>query len=341
MAQLRDDIIRIMEDANSRATRRPFERMHRIHKAILSGGLPNCTSLAAELEVTPKTVMRDITFMRDNFRLPLEYDGTRHGYFYSAPVTDFPQFEIGEEEIAALFLARHALESIRGTQLAEKLRGAFARLSQSLGARIELRWEDVDAAFSRKVPEMRAKDVKVFGQLADAVVTQREVSFHYRKLEADVSESRRVQPLHLGEVEGAWYLIAHDTDRKELRTFALARLSRLKVSATRFHRPADFDGREYLRKSFGVWSAKADAEMQTVIVRLTGYAARMAEERRWHPTQEVRALDAKSRKVEVRFEVGALEEVLRWVLSFGSKAEVVGPPALKKMVAEELRLMRG
>jgi proteasome accessory factor B len=340
MPKFRDDIVRIMEDANSPYTRRPFERMHRIHKAILSGSLPNCSSLAEELEVTPKTVMRDITFMRDNFKLPLEYDGTRHGYFYTAGVTDFPQFEIGEEEIAALFLARHALESIRGTELAEKLRGAFARLSQSLGKRIELRWEDVDAAFSRKVPELRSRDVKVFGQLANAVVRQVEVSFHYRKLGADEAEARRVRPLHLGEVEGAWYLIAHDTARDALRTFALARMSRLRLTTVGFQRPVDFDGRDYLRRSFGVWSAPGGAEPFVVVVRLSGYAARMAEERRWHPTQEVRALDAKGAKVEVRFEVSTLEEVMRWVLSFGSKAEVVGPAKLKKMVAEELRLMR-
>ena len=341
MTRLREDIVRIMEDANTPYTRRPFERMHRIHKAILSGSLPNCTSLAAELEVTPKTVMRDITFMRDNFRLPLEYDGTRHGYFYTGPVTDFPQFEIGEEEIAALFLARHALESIRGTELAVKLRGAFARLSQSLGQRVELRWEDVDAAFSRKVPDVKVRDVKVFGQLADAVVRQVEVSFQYRKLGADEAEPRRVRPLHLGEVEGAWYLIAHDTARDALRTFALARLSRLRVTAAGFRRPEGFDGRDYLARSFGVWNVAGDSETHVVVVRLSGYAARMAEERRWHPTQELRPLDARGGRVEVRFEVGALEEVLRWVLSFGSKAEVVGPPKLKKMVAAELALMRG
>ena len=51
-------------------------------------------------------------------------------------------------------------------------------------------------------------------------------------------------------------------------------------------------------------------------------------------------LDAKGNKVEVRFEAGALEEVLRWVLSFGSKAEVVGPPELRQMVREELKLMK-
>lgn len=317
-------------------TRRPFERMHRIHLAIKSGRLPNCRSLAEELEVTPKTVMRDITFMRDNFRLPLEYDEKGHGYRYTGDVSDFPQFEIGEEEIAALFLARTALESIRGTELADKLRVAFGRLASSLGERIDLRWDDLDAAFSRKLPEVKGHDVQRFGELADAVVKQRVVSFHYRKLGAEKAEARKVRPLHLGEVEGGWYLIAFDPMRDALRTFALVRMSRLKVLAERFERPADFDGPAYLRKSFGVWGGEA-AEL--VKVRLSGYAARLAQERRWHPTQEVEVLDAKGERVEVRFEVGSLPEVVRWVLSFGSKAEVVAPPELKRMVADEVKLM--
>ncbi len=321
---------------STKHTRRPFERMHRIHQAIQSGRLPNCTTLAAELEVTPKTVMRDITFMRDTFRLPLEYDGQRHGYRYTGEVSDFPQFEIGEEEMASLFLARHALESIRGTELADKLRAAFARLTSSLGERVNLSWDDLDLAFSRKVAEVRGHDVQRFGQLADAVIQQRVVGFHYRKLGAETAEPRRVQPLHLGEVDGGWYLIAFDPLREAMRTFSLVRMTRLKTLAESFVRPADFDGPAYLRKSFGVWSG---GRPELVKVRLSGYAARLAQERRWHPTQEIEMLDAKGELVEVRFEVGSLPEVVRWVLSFGSKAKVLDPPELKTLVAEEVRLM--
>jgi len=57
-----------------------------------------------------------------------------------------------------------------------------------------------------------------------------------------------------------------------------------------------------------------------VRVELRNYAARLAQERRWHPTQELHFKNAKGTRVEVRFEVGRLEEVMRWVLGFGSQA---------------------
>ena len=55
----------------------------------------------------------------------------------------------------------------------------------------------------------------------------------------------------------------------------------------------------------------------------------------------MRDLNAKGIRGEVCIEAGGLEEVGRWVLSFGSKATVIGPPELKRMMSEEVRLMGG
>ena len=83
-----------------------------------------------------------------------------------------------------------------------------------------------------------------------------------------------------------------------------------------------------------------DDTRHVVRLELRNYAARLAQERRWHPTQEVTVLDVLGNKVEVRFEVGRLEEVMRWVLSFGSQAKVLAPPELAKMVHKEVREMQ-
>jgi predicted DNA-binding transcriptional regulator YafY len=51
-------------------------------------------------------------------------------------------------------------------------------------------------------------------------------------------------------------------------------------------------------------------------------------------------LNAKGTRVEVCFEVGRLEEVLRWVLSFGSCAKVLAPKKLADLVRQEIRAMQ-
>ena len=65
----------------------------------------------------------------------------------------------------------------------------------------------------------------------------------------------------------------------------------------------------------------------------------MAQERRWHPTQELKVLNAAGTRVELCFHVSRLEEVVRWVLSWGSKAKVLSPPELKKLVKNEVKAM--
>ena len=51
-------------DIPLQVTRSPLERMWRIHDELASGSYPNCRKLAGLLEVSEKTVGRDIEFMR-------------------------------------------------------------------------------------------------------------------------------------------------------------------------------------------------------------------------------------------------------------------------------------
>ena len=71
-------------------SRPPLQRMLRIHEAIQSGKYPNAAKLARELEVSTKSIHRDLEFMRDRLDFPLEYDARRFGYFYTEPVRSFP-----------------------------------------------------------------------------------------------------------------------------------------------------------------------------------------------------------------------------------------------------------
>jgi proteasome accessory factor B len=338
----RKELARMMADVSDRrgSTRRPLLRIYEIHAAITSGTYPNCSQLAAKLSVQPKTVQRDITFMRDELNLPVKYEEIQHGFYYEEDVSSFPVFQTSAEDLAALFLARTALESVRGTQLAEIMQKVFSKLTRGIEGKVQFSWSALDDAFSRKTLTQRPRDVQLFGLIAESIMNQLVTTFYYKKLEASKPELRQVYPLHLGEVDSGWYLIAHDLKRGELRTFALPRITRFKATAKKFERPRGFDGRDHLKQSFGIWNVAGDDTRQVVRVELKDYAARLAQERRWHPSQEVFLLNTKGNRVEVRFEVGRLEEVLRWVLSFGSQAKVLGPRKLVEMLKKEIEAMR-
>lgn len=98
-------------------------------------------------------IQRDITFMRDELGLPLVHDKFQHGYFYDRDVSDFPVCRTTTDELAALFLARQALDSVRGTALADVIQAAFAKLTRSMPDRIQFSRSSLDETFTRKVVE--------------------------------------------------------------------------------------------------------------------------------------------------------------------------------------------
>jgi predicted DNA-binding transcriptional regulator YafY len=67
----------------------PIARMQLIYEAIRAERRPNCSLLAKRLEVSAKTVQRDIDYMRYQLNLPIEYDQERHGFYFTEPVASF------------------------------------------------------------------------------------------------------------------------------------------------------------------------------------------------------------------------------------------------------------
>jgi len=303
--------------------------MLRIHEELRRGALTNCTKLASSLEVSRKTVVRDIAFMRDRLDLPIEYDPQIQAYRYTHPVNAFPTVQVTEGELMALLVARRALEQYQGTPFHRQLELAFDKLTSGLKDRISFSPADELRAVSFKNVGLGKTDLAAFNVLSGAVLRQFEVEFEYRKPGATTGELRRVQPYHLSHRENLWYLIAMDTERQALRTFALPRMNRVKVTPKRFARPEDFSPDRFFASALGVLPGSSD---HRVCIRFEAQAADRVRERVWHESQQVKELPDGA--VELTLRLGALAEIERWVLGWGKLAEVLAPAELRASVAE-------
>jgi predicted DNA-binding transcriptional regulator YafY len=308
-------------------TRPPMERMWRIHQEVSAGGYPNCQGLSLDLEVSAKTVMRDVEFMRDRLGLPLEYDAVKHGFHYTAPVRDFPMMKVSQGEVAALLLAQKSLEQFRGTTFERPLAAAFRKLSHSLGGDMEIAWHELEQALSVRSSGAGLADMQVFDALAKAVMDGAEVSFAYHKLAGEKSEQRTVQPYHLGCIENQWYLFAHDADRGAVRTFALPRIRGVEKTGAKFRRPKNFSLAKILEGSFAVFEG---GRTDKVRIRFTGVAARLVGERVWHASQK---LSPGKSGLVLEMRVGLSPDLRQWILGWGAEAEVLEPPDLRRDLA--------
>ncbi len=310
-------------------SRPPMERMWRIHQELSAGDYPNCRKLAEALEVSSKTVMRDIDFMRDRLGLPLAYDALRHGFFYTAPVRDFPVMKVSQGEVAALLLAQKSLELFKGTPFERPLAGAFRKLSHSLGGEMEVAWHELEQALSVRSGGVGVSDMEVFEKVARAVMDGTEVTFEYHKLAGDKPEARTVRPYHLGCIENQWYLFGHDAGRNAVRTFALPRLRNVECTGVKFRRPRDFSLAKILEGSFAVFEGR---NARVVKVRFRGTAARLVQERVWHSSQK---LTVNKDGVVLEMRVGISPDLRQWILGWGSEAEVLQPSELREAIACE------
>ena len=310
-------------------TRPPMERMWRIHQILSGGSYANCTGLSGELEVSAKTVMRDIEFMRDRLGLPLEYDAAKHGFRYTAAVRDFPTMKVSQGEVAALLLAQQSLEQFRGTPFERPLAGAFRKLSQSLGGEMEVAWHDLEQALSVRRSGVGLADMEVFDALAKAVTGREEIEFSYLKLAGEKPERRTVRPYHLGCIEDQWYLFAHDAARGAVRTFALPRIRDAEGTGVKFRRPKDFSVGKLLEGSFAVFEGR---HAKAVKILFRGVAARLVAERSWHPSQQIKQRGKGAAELEMH--VGLSPDLVQWVLGWGAEAEVLAPKELRQRVRE-------
>jgi predicted DNA-binding transcriptional regulator YafY len=301
--------------------------MLRIHEELRRRALVNCTKLMKALEVSRKTIVRDIAFMRDRLDLPIEYDPLIQAYRYTQPVTSFPTVNVTEGELLALLVAQRALEQYRGTPFHRQLEIAFGKLAGGLRDRISFSPADELRAVSFKNMGLGKTDLAVFNALSAAVLKQQEVSFDYRKPGDARKSPRRVRPYHLANRENLWYLIGFDLERGALRTYAVPRIGDVVVGRETFTRPPDFSPEKFFASALGVLGGSGD---HRVVLRFSAAAAERIREREWHESQEM--VELANGGLELRLRLGALTEIEQWVLGWGDAAEVIGPAELRNNI---------
>lgn len=304
----------------------------KIHHAIQSGQYPNAQTLARQLEVSTKSIHRDLDFMRDRLDLPLEYNPSRFGYYYWEEVGAFPTLQLTEGELFALLVAEKALQQYRGTHFEKPLLSAFRKMAASLPETISLHLPDWDQTISFHTRVEPILKLEVFDQIARATAERRRLLLSYRKPGVKEVEPRRVDPYHLANINGEWFLFAYCHLRLDIRTFVPSRIQRAQILKETFHRPKNFSVDRTLKDSFGVIAGQGDYD---VVVQFQETVADYIREKRWHPSQKLVELPDGS--VELRMRLSSLAEVQRWLLGWSGHAEVKAPAELVKAMRESAR----
>jgi predicted DNA-binding transcriptional regulator YafY len=95
---------------------------------------------------------------------------------------------------------------------------------------------------------------------------------------------------------------------------------------------------ELFKNSFQIWQTE-NAEIYEIRLRFDSFAAQLVRERTWQTSQSVQELVGG--ELELSLRVNAIDEILLWVLSWGSHCVILEPQILHRRVREEIAEMLG
>ncbi len=307
-----------------------------IDQEIRAGLYPSRDDLGRKLEVSRRSVQRVIDFLRDERNAPIEYDRKKRGYYYTEPTWQLPLIQMGEGELIAIMLSQKVMQNYSDTPWANKLSTALDRIAATMPKRIEV---NVDQLSRTEFSPWPAANIQpgILDSLLQAIRENKTVVMSYYSMNSGKQKDYRINPYMLRCHCGGWYLAGHvqGDDEKQVKLFNVARINKLSVTKVEFdYSLAEFNPDEYFGQKFGTWHA---GKKRKVKLEFIGPAAMLVKEQIWSDNQKLTR--KKNGNSILEMEVASIDEILHWVLWWGSECKVISPKPLKDAVRDMITEM--
>ena len=311
--------------------RQQLERIMFIDSQIRGETYPNAQRIAEKLEFSKRVIYQDKAFMTTRLGAPIEFDRQRGGWYYTNPTWTLPSMFVTEGELMAFFLSVEVAHRYLGTDFEAPLRAAISRLAANLGSQVQISLDQLRENYTFAAPSTPNINAQLLTEMNQAIQKRLQVRMRYYTASRDEWNDRTVNPHHLYNMRGDWYLFAYDQNRKEMRSFHMGRVDWWKVLEEGFERTPNFSPQDWMKKAFQL---ERGGEPEDVVIRFDAYQAPWIRERRWHETQHpIEELPDGS--ILLRFRTAGLGEVQRWVMQFGHHAEMLAPESLREICKNE------
>jgi len=284
------------------------------------------TELAERLEVSTRTVRRDIERLRD-LGYPVHASRGVAGYELGAGAT-LPPLLLDDDEAVAVAVGLRTATRATVTGIDEAAMRAMVKLEQVLPSRLRHRVNALQTAVVT-VPSTGptiAPDVLTF--IAAACRDAQRLRFDYRTRDGDEAV-RTVEPHRLVQTTSRWYMLAWDVMRDDWRIFRVDRMRPRPPAGPRFapRPPPEPDAATYVarRLSSSEWGPRA-----RIVVR---EPAASLQSRLWPGWGEVEPRSEDTCVLVVRGQ--SVQALALHILALDVDVEVEQPPEL----VEHLRLL--
>jgi predicted DNA-binding transcriptional regulator YafY len=240
--------------------------------------------------VSKRTFNRDLEDIRSLYNIDIQYDFSKRAYFI-----DFEEQPDVNERILEAFDTFNALN-------------ITDRLSNHIH-------------FEKRRPQGTEN---LYG-LLHAIKNQIQVKFTYQKYWEGKITQRTVYPYALKEFRNRWYVLANDLKDRQIKSFALDRLTDLEITKRKFQLPNDFNVNEHYKHSFGIISPNAD-KPQEVILSFNPFQGKYIKSLSLHESQEI--LIDNEKELRIKLTIFITHDFFMELLSYGENLKVIQPDNL-------------
>lgn len=282
--------------------------------------------LIDRLGVSERTLRRDIDRLRELGYHVRAVSGPAGGYHLEAGA-DIPPLLLDEEEAVAIGMGLMTAASGSIIGLQDTSVRALAKLEQVLPPPLRKRIRTLQEAVTPQLYSWASVDMATLTVVAQACRDHERLRFQYTARDAEPAE-RHVEPHQLVWIHQRWYLLAHDRDRDDWRTFRLDRLSDPKPTRIGFRaRPIPGgDALDYVSKS--IRSVPTRYQMEAVFAGPID----AVRSRVWAPDATLTALDDGRTRLQSRSD--HLEWLVFQLLWVGLPFEILEPSELIEYAAK-------
>jgi predicted DNA-binding transcriptional regulator YafY len=274
--------------------------------------------LARELEVSSRTIIRDIQSLKDAGAPILS---TPEGYKLEEASWISSLSMSGEEKFVMLAGLQMVVQSKDPS-----LQRIASRLTEKLLGGTNILGTTPVLSGPTHHEEENLKKVR---RLRVAVDMRKWVTFNYVKPNSSKAEFKDIRPLAVFFRRHAFYLVGFPKELEQPRMYRINRIKNLAIQKESF-KSVDFDIQSYLDDAFEFF---ASGPVEEVVIMFDKSVAPFISELVWHPRQKLEPLPDGSLRFSLKVSIN--QEIVRWILQYGGECEVISPKILRDMVKEQ------
>ncbi|TAK06447.1 WYL domain-containing protein [bacterium] len=295
-------------------------------------------SLPDDFPKNSRTIRRDLEALEAvGFPLVTDHVNGQTRWRFMEGFRDIPALGFSATELMALIFSRNLLRPLEGTEIQASLSSALNKAAAALPPQGHEYVRAMEKVFSVGLGPHKSyqQHRETVDRITQAIDKARTAQIRYFSASRNKTSRREVDPYRLWYAAGGLYLIAHCHLRRDVRMFAVERISSITLTDHPYQMPLGFNLDEYVQDALMVMRGRR-IEVELLFSKSV---AVWVKDKSWHSSQETSLL--KDGRLRMTLKVADTTELVGWILSFGSQVRVVRPEMLRTKVKEEARKIFG